>query len=930
MEKICCFFLCLFLCSSTNAQQDQKNWRVGVSGGVLNYYGDLTYKNLEPNEALLELPGELDYAAYGIAIEKSISNTWGIRGQYTNGEFNASDRSINWKSDLQTNNPNFNRGLNVKTEIEDWTLALTYHFDNGKLLGKKAFLAPYLLGGVGWTNFKNFGDLYLENGNRYHYWPDGTIRVSDPSGGSDVATIEQDGIFETRLSSLQTEGVDYATQAFHLTVGAGLKFRLTSSLNLNIETQLKLTNTDYLDDVSGEYLPSYDDSVQEYAAKPGITNGVDRGNPNGKNDRYSFTSIGLHYNFSRKKEAFNVPFIRIGQIQDLEKEKSGLTESLLEDKDSEEIETLELIPIELDTQAIYAVAIQVDSSYLTQERSAIDEEISVDTFYRIGTKVFDTDGLVAIDEIEDYNILFDDYAEIAMEDTSEFAAVLDTQIFYKINTVKDTIALLTEAELADEDFAITDTFYQVGYSFFSDENNTQLDQSEWELVRDNFIDFDTENPLEEKSETYSDYLNAADSLFTVRINQEKELLLLKEQKETIGNELAKKDTVKLTAVSDKGIEKEVAEARTIEEIIEANKLVQMEKEIEELKAAKVKEQEEKKQKEVLNAITESENEINEEILKMRLEADKNQDRTSDQFEKEIQRLRNALNKQNQQEISAIKKQLDLLENENSNLKNELADKSELQSSNVVFANPAKPVVLIDTLSNANNQILQDELRKTNATLESMAKILEQQQTILNNNAATPNTTKQDLEINYLKREVLDLKNRLSQNNAPTTIPANTDNDKAFLELQKEILELKSKLESKPTNVQPTTIIKEVPTAPVYNPNAELNAALTGREKSIVFFSLGSSRLSDSAGNTIEGVKQLMQRYNQLTVLLEGYTDPSGDASANLRLSKKRVESVRMQLMNSGISSNRIILEFRGEDPTSDASFGRRVELKILR
>ncbi len=315
--------LVAFICTHpAAAQQDKFGWRLGAAGGLMSYTGDLTdqFRLVQPTPRTIHPFDHIDFKTYGLTAERSLSRAWGLGISYSKGQFTANDRSIDWKGKLQTNGSNFDRSLNALTKIRNYGAYFAYYFDNEKLMGKTAFFAPYLKAGVGVTRFKVYGDLYFgENNQPYYYWPDGTIR-NLPEGHSTAIIVEQDGHFETNLTELETEGVSYKTSVFTPMAGLGLKFRLANRLNLNLEYLFHFTQTDYLDDVSGKFLPEYDNPAQEYAANPANWNGEYRGNSNGKDDFYTFATVSLHYNLGRKKEAFFAPAIFTGALPLWEKD----------------------------------------------------------------------------------------------------------------------------------------------------------------------------------------------------------------------------------------------------------------------------------------------------------------------------------------------------------------------------------------------------------------------------------------------------------------------------------------------------------------------------------------------------------------------------------------------------------------------------------
>ena len=249
------YLTCLLLIPMlAQAQQDRFKWRIGFQSGIMSYYGDLNSRFLPASQPLLDQ--EFSFLTHSISLEKNLSASSAIRLSASRGQFLANDRAINFSRDLLTSNTNFRRSLNVMTEIEAISLQYLYYFDNDRILSRTAWLAPYLGIGGGWTSFQPFADLLDATGNRYYYWQDLTIRDA-PDGTIGATIIEQDGVYETSLASLETEGVDYNTSTWHIAGIFGLKFRVASRLNLNLEYQVRYTGSDFLDDVGGDFRGQY-------------------------------------------------------------------------------------------------------------------------------------------------------------------------------------------------------------------------------------------------------------------------------------------------------------------------------------------------------------------------------------------------------------------------------------------------------------------------------------------------------------------------------------------------------------------------------------------------------------------------------------------------------------------------------------------------
>lgn len=131
-----------------------------------------------------------------------------------------------------------------------------------------------------------------------------------------------------------------------------------------------------------------------------------------------------------------------------------------------------------------------------------------------------------------------------------------------------------------------------------------------------------------------------------------------------------------------------------------------------------------------------------------------------------------------------------------------------------------------------------------------------------------------------------------------------------------------------------------PTCDELSPGERANFESCALGASIVLrgvnFEFNSAKLTAEAVGTLATVVEALDNRPDIVVEVAGYTDSSGADNYNLRLSKKRAESVRDFLVEQGIKPNRLIPRGYGEaQPIADNAteagreLNRRVELKVL-
>ena len=116
---------------------------------------------------------------------------------------------------------------------------------------------------------------------------------------------------------------------------------------------------------------------------------------------------------------------------------------------------------------------------------------------------------------------------------------------------------------------------------------------------------------------------------------------------------------------------------------------------------------------------------------------------------------------------------------------------------------------------------------------------------------------------------------------------------------------------------------------------ELQKELNALNTAAIVFKKGSTTLTDEAKTVLNDVAEVIMSYSGQVVEVAGHTDSSGDALANLELSRKRAIAVQEYLVDRQVPESRISPIGYGEtDPIADnltpegQAANRRIEFKL--
>jgi len=232
-------FFVLFFSIRTNAQDYSSNYytgtsvEAGVSVGMMNCLTDLGGNKGKGQPYAKDLNMGKSASCVGGYLTFLYRNSLGIRMEANFGNVMANDNVLNSVPVTDISNARYNRNLNFKSKITEFSLLAELYPTNLllNLDSREASLpvfSPYLLGGIGYYSFNPQGEL---NG-----------KLID-------------------LQPLRTEGQGfygdkelYKLKQTNIPLGIGVKFEISPIIKIRSEFVYRMLSTDYLDDVSTKYI----------------------------------------------------------------------------------------------------------------------------------------------------------------------------------------------------------------------------------------------------------------------------------------------------------------------------------------------------------------------------------------------------------------------------------------------------------------------------------------------------------------------------------------------------------------------------------------------------------------------------------------------------------------------------------------------------
>ncbi len=281
----------------------------GFQFGQSNYLGDLGGGSKIDPSALGDLDFKQNTFFYGFSFTHMRKEAIGLRLSYVFGKIAASDKNTYYVNSTDPSYARYIRNLDFQTNISEGSLMFEFHpfkFLSYKSKLHNSYLQPYALIGIG----------------RYSFNPQGSIY--DP-------ILEEDVWIDLHPLSLEGQGMTehpdrtpYKLSQWNLPYGFGFNYEISRTITVGLEYVGRILNTDYLDDVSTNYIdPTLFDTYlnADNAELAKVLNnksnlidanrqykpGQQRGNIN-NNDFYFSLSGRLIINLSRNKKKNNPSF----------------------------------------------------------------------------------------------------------------------------------------------------------------------------------------------------------------------------------------------------------------------------------------------------------------------------------------------------------------------------------------------------------------------------------------------------------------------------------------------------------------------------------------------------------------------------------------------------------------------------------------------
>jgi len=216
---------------------------VGVSVSALNYYGDLS-----PNSGIFSTDISFTRPAIGLVFGHRFGPRYTLTGSFMYGTLKGSDNDSADEADADNGFYRYQRNLSFRNRIKELSAVASFDlFENDATYISRVKWTPYAFLGVA---------AFLHNPQALA--PERDLNGTPlPEGGEwvDLQPLGTEGQKSTLLATDANAGSSsYKKFQVSIPMGVGARFRINEVLDFSVEFGFRYLFTDYIDDVSKNYV----------------------------------------------------------------------------------------------------------------------------------------------------------------------------------------------------------------------------------------------------------------------------------------------------------------------------------------------------------------------------------------------------------------------------------------------------------------------------------------------------------------------------------------------------------------------------------------------------------------------------------------------------------------------------------------------------
>ena len=216
---------------------------VGLSLNALNYYGDLS-----PKPSRFSTDISFTRPAIGLSFAHRFGPRYTLTASFMYGTLKGSDRESADKDDEENGVFRYQRNLSFRNRIKELSIVASMDlFENQATYISRVPWTPYVYGGV----------------SVFHHNPQAQVPLQDVNGNPfpnagewvDLQPLGTEGQFSDLQDGAVNKGIKpYKRIQIAIPIGIGARFRLNEVLDISGEIGFRYLFTDYIDDVSRNYV----------------------------------------------------------------------------------------------------------------------------------------------------------------------------------------------------------------------------------------------------------------------------------------------------------------------------------------------------------------------------------------------------------------------------------------------------------------------------------------------------------------------------------------------------------------------------------------------------------------------------------------------------------------------------------------------------